>query len=70
MSDSEYVGLGAIDRTRSRKCNKDLWPLLDKAVDSHLYVEFAHVKGHTGHMWNDRVDKLAGQARLRAKGEV
>lgn len=70
MSDSEYVGLGAMDRSRKRRCNQDLWPELDAAVDKHLYVEFAHVKGHSGHVYNDRVDKLAGEARLRHKGEL
>lgn len=69
ISDSEYVGLGAMDRTRGRKCNNDLWEKLDAAIDAHLYVEFAHVRGHSGHVWNDRVDKLAGEARRRHNGE-
>lgn len=67
ISDSEYVGLGSMDRTRGRKHNTDLWPLLDAAIDTHLYVEFAHVKGHSNHVYNDRVDKLAGEARMAFK---
>ena len=63
-SDSEYVGLGAMDRRRRRKVNVDLWDDLDDAIDRHLYVEFRHIKGHTGHHYNEEVDKLAGEARL------
>lgn len=66
FSDSEYVGLGAMDRTRKRNCNPDLWAQLDAAVDLHLYVEFAHVKGHSNHHWNEKVDKLAGEARVKS----
>lgn len=69
-SDSEYVGLGAIDRRRGRTCNMDLWKLLDAAVDSHVYVEFAHIKGHRGHEWNELVDKLAGEARLTCSAPI
>lgn len=64
FSDSEYVGLGAMDRKRKRKANVDLWIELDDAVDKHRYVEFRHVKGHTGHEYNEIVDTLAGEARL------
>ena len=38
--------------------NKDLWIRLDKALDGHK-VEWNWVKGHAGHMDNERVDKLA-----------
>jgi ribonuclease HI len=65
FSDSEYVGLGAINRDRNRRNNSKFWKQLDAAVDRHLYVEFAHVKGHSGHHWNSRVDKLAGEARRK-----
>lgn len=69
-SDSEYVGFGAIDRRRGRSCNNDLWKLLDAAVDSHLYVEFSHVKGHQGHEFNETVDRLAGEARLAVSDDT
>ena len=62
-SDSEYVGLGAMDSTRNRKLNKDLWFWLDQTISAHKYVEFVHVKGHSGQVYNERVDKLAGEAR-------
>jgi ribonuclease HI len=40
--------------------NKDLWIRLEKALDGHE-VEWNWVKGHTGHLENERVDKLAVQ---------
>jgi ribonuclease HI len=67
FSDSEYVGLGAMDRTRNRRVNRKLWRRLDTAIDKHLYVEFAHVKGHSNHMLNDEVDRLAGLARRQGQ---
>jgi ribonuclease HI len=64
-SDSHYVGLGAMDRNRQRLKNGDLWTLLDAAVDRHLYVEYQHVKGHSGHRLNNIVDKLANETRKK-----
>ena len=62
-SDSEYVGLGAMDHTRARKKNRDWWEWIDKSIDAHLYVEFVHVRGHDGHKYNERADEMAGRAR-------
>jgi ribonuclease HI len=62
-SDSEYVGLGAMDRKRIRNKNRDLWEQLDEAIDAHELVHFDHVRGHSGNKYNDRVDVLANQAR-------
>jgi ribonuclease HI len=63
FSDSEYVGLGAMNRYRNRIKNLDLWQLLDAAIDQHIYVEFNHVRGHSGNPYNEKVDKLASKAR-------
>lgn len=42
--------------------NRDLWVTLHVLVS--LYdVEFIHVKGHSGHVLNERVDRLASEAR-------
>ena len=38
--------------------NKDLWLRLENAVVKHK-VEWQWVKGHAGHIENERVDKLA-----------
>jgi ribonuclease HI len=63
-SDSEYVGYGATRPGRLRKRNNDLWDVLDEAVRLHEYMEFVYVKGHSGHLYNERVDQMAGQARV------
>lgn len=62
-SDSEYVGLGAMDRQRARKKNEDLWFEIDDAIEQHKYVEFVWVKGHHESHYNQLVDELAGNAR-------
>lgn len=69
-SDSEYVGLGAMNRSRARKTNQDLWAEVDKAVDLHPLVEFVHVKGHGDSYYNDLVDQLAGEARKEGQANV
>lgn len=66
-SDSQYVGLGAMEPQRSRKKNKAHWKALDEAIDVHDYVEFCWVKGHNDSRYNKAVDKMAGEARKRGK---
>jgi ribonuclease HI len=68
-SDSEYVGLGAMDRGRHRNKNNDLWKQLDQIIDNHLYVEFNHVKGHKDDVVNNIVDVMAGNARKQYRDE-
>jgi ribonuclease HI len=42
--------------------NRELWETLESLVI--LYdVEFIHVKGHAGHAINERVDRMASEAR-------
>ena len=42
--------------------NRELWETLESLVA--LYdVEFIHIKGHAGHLMNERVDGLASEAR-------
>lgn len=62
-SDSEYVGLGAMDKARSRKKNKDLWEEIDEAMGNHEYVEFKWVRGHADSHYNQLADELCGNAR-------
>lgn len=45
--------------------NQDLWEQLDSAMSPHM-VTFHWVKGHAGHVENERVDKLAVAAIPRA----
>ena len=41
--------------------NQDLWQRLDKAAQSHK-IQWNWVRGHTGHVDNERVDGLANRA--------
>jgi ribonuclease HI len=50
--------------------NQDLWePMIELAVASPTPVTFQWVKGHSGDIWNDRVDTLATAAAARGSGE-
>ena len=44
--------------------NVDLWKQLDKLVETHT-INYQHVKGHSGHIENERCDKLAVAAYQR-----
>ena len=46
--------------------NADLWVRLDAAVRTHR-IDWQWVKGHSGHMENDRVDEIARLAAEKAK---
>lgn len=65
FSDAQYVVLGAMDPTRKRNVNVDMWKRLDKAIAGHDVVEFEHVKGHNNNLYNEMADRLAGEARKR-----
>ena len=71
-SDSQYVLKGINEwmenwkkrgwKTAAKKPvkNVDLWQRLDKARESHE-IEWAWVKGHSGHTENEIADELANQ---------
>lgn len=73
ISDSNYVIKGLQEwltdwkkrgwKTADRKAvkNQDLWKQLDSLV-SKYNVELVKVKGHSGHIYNERVDSLARKA--------
>lgn len=63
LSDSEYVGKGAMDPSRKRKANIDIWLDLDEMIRLHTFVGWQHVRGHTGNQWNELCDTLASEAR-------
>ena len=54
--------------------NRDLWEELIKVIESlkkaGSQIHFAHVPGHDGVAGNERVDKLAVQARLKLAAEL
>ncbi len=72
ITDSQYVKNGITQwihnwkrngwKTASRKPvkNDDLWRELDSAVSRHQ-VQWAWVKGHSGHVENERADQLANR---------
>lgn len=45
--------------------NKDLWKRLDRSAGIHE-IEWVWVKGHSGHVENERVDRLAREGIQRA----
>ena len=80
-TDSQYVKLGVEQwmarwrangwRTSDRKPvkNQDLWERLSAALAGHR-VTWHWVKGHAGHAENERVDALARDAALAARGQT
>lgn len=62
-SDSQYVVLGATNRERARRANRNWWKRLDQSVDQHHHVEWQHVRGHSDNFYNGLADKMAGEAR-------
>jgi ribonuclease HI len=79
-TDSEYLRRGISEwlsiwkgrgwRTLSKGAvkNEDLWRRLDEARLRHE-VDWRWVKGHSGHVLNDRADALARRGMLEALGE-
>lgn len=73
VTDSQYVKQGMTQwlanwkrrgwRTADGKevKNRDLWQLLERQVQRHQ-VEWFWVRGHSGHIENERVDQLANRA--------
>ncbi len=71
-TDSQYVRKGITEwisgwkakgwKTASRQPvkNKDLWEKLDSLTQQHQ-VDWHWVKGHSGHVENERVDALANR---------
>lgn len=57
-------------KPRKEVANRVLWESLDAAVSRHLTVSWRHVEGHTGIEMNERADRLAGDARRRAKEQL
>ncbi len=73
MTDSTYVGKGVSEWMKKWKAqgwrrregngwaevkNQDLWMELDELLVKHR-IHFVHVRGHAGHVENERCDTLA-----------
>lgn len=63
-TDSQYL-VNTMTKNGKRKANIDLWQELDELCNQH-HVEFQWVKGHSGHLENERCDFLAGKAAKQA----
>ncbi len=80
ITDSQYLKKGITEwitqwqrknwQTRQKKPvkNKDLWLRLLDATKKHQ-VQWQWVKGHSGHVENERVDQLAREAILKLESE-
>jgi ribonuclease HI len=78
FTDSEYVQNGISQwmanwkargwRTVNKRPvkNEDLWRALDAAVASHR-IQWKWLKGHAGHVDNERCDQLAGAAMAKIR---
>ena len=58
FSDSQLV-VNTMEKGWDRNSNKDLWALVDEAVDLFHSVEFKKVKGHADDTFNNMADELA-----------
>jgi ribonuclease HI len=67
ITDSMYVvyGINGKNKWQKRKSlpNDDLWNPIYDAIDKHnAFVKAKWVKGHNGHLENERCDKIANEA--------
>lgn len=79
-TDSKYVQQGITTwihgwkkngwRTADKKPvkNDDLWKTLDELAQQHQ-IDWRWIKGHVGHVGNERADELANQGVLSVLGE-
>lgn len=76
VSDSEYICKGYTEwlpnwkRSNFKNVkNTGLWQLLENWAESHVEVSWRWVRGHNGHIWNEKVDEMARLAREAAEVE-
>src|SRR5262245_30895836 len=65
-----WLKRGWVNSARKPVANRDLWEPLVELYRSRGDVSFRWVKGHSGNVWNDRVDQLAVAAARAQQGEV
>lgn len=66
ITDSMYV-VGTATLNWKRKANLDLWEKFDQALEKaqklvKTPIQFKHIKGHNGDIYNEKCDKLASNA--------
>jgi len=57
VTDSQYV-INTMTKNWKRNKNQALWEQLDELCEVHK-VKWVYVRGHAGHEYNERCDKLA-----------
>ncbi|KXK24060.1 MAG: ribonuclease H [Chloroflexi bacterium OLB15] len=57
FSDSQYV-INTMTKGWKKKANQELWAQLEAAAQPHQ-ITWKYVRGHAGHEYNERCDKLA-----------
>ncbi len=55
--------------SKAQVSNMDLWMILDELADYHK-ITWEKIKGHSGHPYNNRCDKLAVQAIQHIDGKT
>jgi ribonuclease HI len=68
VTDSQYVAY-TMTKNWKRNKNNDLWDVLDSLVKQRR-VTWQYVKGHAGHVYNERCDKLAVAEIRRLKANL
>jgi len=63
VSDSKYV-INTVTKNFKINKNKDLWQTYFKVAEPHT-IDWKFVKGHAGHTYNERCDKLAVKERSK-----
>lgn len=69
--DKWYAGWhkrGWVNSKKQPVANRDIWEPLIENVLARKNVKFRWVKGHSGHLMNDLVDRLAVEAGQRGTG--
>lgn len=66
ITDSMYI-VGTATLNWKRKANLDLWEKFDQALEKaqklvKTPIQFKHIKGHNGDIYNEKCDKLASNA--------
>jgi ribonuclease HI/uncharacterized phage-like protein YoqJ len=63
-----WLARGWLNKARKPVANRDLWQPLIELVRSRSDVSFRWVKGHSGDVMNDLVDRLAVEAATTGRG--
>ena len=67
VSDSKYV-INTVTKNYNIKKNKQLWHEFFTVAEPHE-IEWQYVKGHAGHTYNERCDKLAVAEKAKRAGD-